>query len=345
MPSQGLKWSRRIAGLISKVSFHGIENMLRPAFFRSALLIALLILLVSVACGRNDNGFDLTGSLVPADQIHLGGPPRDGIPSIDRPEFIAAADASFLAEKDRVLGLARDDQARAYPIAIMNWHEVVNDRFGEDSIAVTYCPLCGTGMAFRSDAGGRRLSFGVSGLLYNSDVLLYDRGTESLWSQLLMRAVAGPLKGERLTQVPLAHTSWGAWKAEHPDTKVLSTETGFRRDYGQDPYAGYSGNVEVYFPVSASSRRYHPKERVLGLAVDGRFKAYPFAELSRTGHKEISDRFAGLDLTIRFDRTAESARAFDADGRELAAVSGFWFAWFAFHPETEVFSADNVGAD
>jgi len=319
--------------------------MLRPGFFRSAVLVALLIVLVSVACGRDNNGFDLAGALVPADQIHLGGPPRDGIPSIDRPKFIVAADADFLADTDRVLGLAVDGQARAYPIAIMNWHEVVNDRVGEESVAVTYCPLCGTGMAFSSGVGGRQLTFGVSGLLYNSDVLLYDRGTESLWSQLLMQAVAGPLKGEQLTPVPLTHTSWSAWTTEHPDTKVLSTETGFRRDYGQDPYAGYAENSEVYFPVSASSRRYHPKERVLGLAVDGRFKAYPFAELSRTGHKEISDRFAGLDLTIRFDRTAESARAFDTEGRELTAVSGFWFAWFAFHPETEVFSADNAGVD
>jgi hypothetical protein len=218
---------------------------------------------------------------------------------------------------------------------------VVNDRIGSESIAVTYCPLCGTGIAFLPPAGSGKHGFGVSGLLYNSDVLLYDRETESLWSQLRMQAVAGPLRGERLTAVPLTHTSWGAWRAEHPDTQVLSTDTGFDRDYARDPYAGYTASSEIYFPVSASSRRYHPKERVLGLEVDGRFKAYPFAELSRSGHTEISDSFAGSRLTIRFDPTAESARAFDESGAEVAAVTGFWFAWYAFHPETEVYTTSD----
>jgi len=314
--------------------------MHRRGFYRSASLLVLLTVLVSVACGRDDNGFDLKGSLVPADQIHLGGPPRDGIPSIDRPKFLAAGQADFLADSDRVLGLVQGGQARAYPIAIMNWHEVVNDKIGEASIAITYCPLCGTGVAFLSQAGTGDRSFGVSGLLYNSDVLLYDRETESLWSQLLMQAVAGPRKGERLTAVPLTHTSWGAWKAGFPATRVLSTDTGHRRDYDRDPYAGYGENQDVYFPISASSRRYHPKERVLGVEIDGHFKAYPFAELSRTGMQQISDSFAGRVLTIRFDPTASSARAFDQDGRELVAVTGFWFAWYAFHPATEVFSAE-----
>ena len=156
-----------------------------------------------------------------------------------------------------------------------------------------------------------------------------------------MQAVAGPLKGERLTAVPLAHTSWQAWKMEHPGTRVLSTETGFRRDYGRDPYAGYAGSSDIYFPVSAESRRYHPKERVLGIEIDGRFKAYPFTELARTGRTEISDGFAGRKQVVRFDPSAESARIFDEHGRELVALTGFWFAWYAFHPDTEVYTADD----
>lgn len=314
--------------------------MNRLRLHRSVALLVSVTLLVSAACARDKNGFDLEGSLVPAEEIHLGGPPRDGIPSIDQPRFVVAVQADFLADSDRVLGLVRGGQSRAYPVAIMNWHEVVNDQVGRESIAVTFCPLCGTGVAFKSETRGMQLDFGVSGLLYNSDVLLYDRETESLWSQLLMQAIAGPLMGERLNAVPLVHTSWGAWRMEHPDTQVLSTETGFERDYSRDPYASYAGHSDVYFPVSAESSRYHPKERVLGVEIDGRFKAYPFAELSRTGKQQISDSFAGSLLTISFDETHGVARAFDQDGRELATVTGFWFAWYAFHPGTEVFSAD-----
>lgn len=314
--------------------------MNRRSLHSSVSLLVSLTLLVSAACARDNNSFDLEGSLVPAEEIHLGGPPRDGIPSIDQPRFVVAAQADFLADSDRVLGLVRGGESRAYPVAIMNWHEVVNDQIGKESIAVTYCPLCGTGVAFKSGARGMQLGFGVSGLLYNSDVLLYDRETESLWSQLLMRAIAGPLTGERLSAVPLVHTSWRAWRMEHPDTLVLSTATGFERDYSHDPYMSYAGRSDVYFPVSAESSRYHPKERVLGVEIDGRFKAYPFAELSRTGKQQIGDRFAGRLLTISFDATHGDARAFDQDGRELATVTGFWFAWYAFHPGTEVFSAD-----
>jgi len=313
--------------------------MLRPGFSAAAVLL-LLSMTLTVACARDHNGFDLTDSLVPADEIHLGGPARDGIPAIDSPKFLAATEADFLKGSDRVLGLVRNGEARAYPVSIMNWHEVVNDKVRGDSIAITYCPLCGTGVAFVSDRkdGGQR--FGVSGLLYNSDVLLYDRETESLWSQLLMQAVAGPRSGERLAAVPLVHTSWVAWQTEHPETSVLSTETGYTRDYRRDPYVGYAGSADVYFPLSASSGRYHPKERVLGLEIDGLYKAYPFAELSRTQEAEINDSFAGRRLVVRFDQAAESARVFDENGRELASVTGFWFAWYAFHPSTEVFAAD-----
>ena len=134
------------------------------------------------------NGFDVGNASIPVDEILPGGPPRDGIPAIDNPVFMDAQKATFLSEDDRVIGIARHGITRAYPIAILNWHEIVNDRIGQESIVVTYCPLCGTGMVF---AAGSALSFGVSGLLYNSDVLMYDRQTDSLWSQLKMEAVSG----------------------------------------------------------------------------------------------------------------------------------------------------------
>jgi len=238
------------------------------------------------------NGFDLGGALVPIEEIEHGGPPRDGIPAIDRPRFIAPGNASFLSDSDRVLGIDRNGIRKAYAVKILNHHEIVNDSFGQEAVVVTYCPLCGTGMAFLATADGSTRSFGVSGLLYNSDVLLYDRETGSLWSQLMKQAIAGPLRGERLQQIAMSHTSWGDWRNRHPDTLVLSTDTGSRRNYERSPYAGYENSKELYFPVSKMDPRYHPKELVIGLSVNGMHKAYPFLELSRTDG-DIKDSSAG----------------------------------------------------
>jgi hypothetical protein len=175
-------------------------------------LLALLVVAASAAAAQTRgpseyNGFDVSGALIPVGAIERGGPPRDGIPAIDRPQFVSAARAGLRAD-DRILGLAFNGVTRAYPVRILNWHEVVNDRFGEVPVAITYCPLCGTGVAFDARLGERVLDFGVSGLLYNSDVLLYDRGTQSLWSQSMQLAVTGPLKGTRLQALSLEHTSW-----------------------------------------------------------------------------------------------------------------------------------------
>lgn len=300
------------------------------------LLVAAALAVVSALDADSANGFDLSGSLVPADEIHRGGPPRDGIPALDEPVFQDAA-AAALRPDARVLGLVIDGIGKAYPIAIMNWHEVVNDRFGEQTVTVTFCPLCGTGVAFATGDGDDGLRFGVSGLLFNSDVLLYDRQTESLWSQLMMQAVSGPKRGERLRPLPLAHTSWAAWQRTHPDTLVLSRDTGHFRDYDRDPYAGYREARGLYFPVTARSSRFHPKERVLGVEIDGRFKAYPFSELARGGERSVNDRIGGSAIRVEYDRVAESASAFAADGTPLPAVTSFWFAWYAFHPDTEVY--------
>jgi hypothetical protein len=298
-----------------------------------------LIAVIAYAIGRENNGFDLSDTLVPANEIHLGGPPRDGIPAIDHPRFVSADQATFLEPTDRVLGLRQNGVAKAYPIKILNWHEVVNDRFAEEPVAITYCPLCGTGIAFAAGDPGQQRTFGVSGLLYNSDVLLYDRETESLWSQLLMQAISGSAKGEELTPLPSVHTTWRGWLEEHPDTLVLSTHTGFDRDYEENPYASYDTDKALYFPVRTQSARFHPKERVLGLEIGGQFKAYPYTELARHEKSTFRDTVNGQQITIQFDLANESAQAIDHTGRLLPATTSFWFAWFAFHPETEVFEA------
>ena len=146
------------------------------------------------------------------------------------------------------------------------------------------------------------------------------------------------MKGTRLTMLPLVHTTWSEWRAEHPDTHVLSRENESARDYDRDPYAGYEDSSGVWFPVAKKDPRYHPKEPVLGLEIEGRFKAYPFAELSRT-KGEVTDRFADRDLVVRYSPDSRSARIVRNDGVELPVVQSYWFAWYAFHPETEVYTA------
>ena len=290
------------------------------------------------------NGFDVANASVPTQAIQRGGPPKDGIPAIDRPKFVRAEQAR-LAGDDRILGVFLNGQARAYPVRILNWHEVVNDRFpgpsGDRAVVVTYCPLCGTGMAFDPPARAGAAGFGVSGLLYNSDVLLYDRATQSLWSQILATAISGPLKGTRLQPVPLTHTSWVDWRRRHPATEVLSTDTGFERDYVRDPYAGYDRIQRLMFDVQHRDDRFPLKEWVLGLQVNGVPKAYPFSALARTvdARGELSDTVGGKKLRIRYDRAHGTAEAFDDQGRLLPGTMAYWFAWVAFHPKTEVLRA------
>ena len=304
-------------------------------------------MLATPVFSQSMNGFDLRGALVPVAEIEHGGPQKDGIPAIDKPDFLSAGFAAFLTVSDPVLGLSIGGDSRAYPIRIMNWHEVVNDHFGKQPVVVTYCPLCGTGVAFAARVAGRELDFGVSGLLYNSDVLLYDRQTQSLWSQLLGKAISGPLKGTELQRLALTHTNWGDWRRLHPDTRVLSANTGRARPYQRNPYAGYETTEELYFPVAFRSAGFHPKERVLGVALGGQYKAFPFVELEKAARRqgdarsdlELRESLAGQVVWIRFNTVAGRATAHDAQGKQLPAVVGFWFAWFAFHPETLIYRA------
>jgi len=303
-----------------------------------SLLMSLLLSMTSIVWAIERNGFDLSDSRVPIAEIHGGGPARDGIPALDHPAFIAADQADFLDPDDRVLGLSRHGVAKAYPIAILNWHEVVNDQFGAESVVVTFCPLCGTGMAFLATVDGQALTFGVSGLLYNSDVLLYDRQTESLWSQIMTTAITGPMQGQRLTMTPVAHTSWADWRERHPDTLVLSPETGHQRDYDRDPYAGYVQSEQVMFPLRFKSQRFHPKEAVIGVVIDGHAKAYPFSELERAT-PPLTDTLGARPVRIEYDAEHRTGRVLDATGQEIPSVIGFWFAWYGFHPDTEVYAA------
>ncbi|MAZ67463.1 hypothetical protein CL652_01685 [bacterium] len=270
---------------------------------------------------------------VPDNEILSGGPGKDDIPSIDNPKFVSVKEASFLNDDEFGIGIVVDDVARFYPFQILVWHEIVNDSIAGMPLAVTYCPLCRTGVAYERSIGGEVVEFGVSGMLWKSNLLMYNRSEpESLWSQVLGRAVKGPLTGTRLTIYPSDTVQFGDWKRAHPNTQVLSRDTGVFRLYGTDPYGDYYTNRDVSFGVSFSDTRLHPKEYVFGIERDGKFKAY-VADSLPVG--TTTDLFAGATITIEKSSTGE-VRMF-ADGEPLPIIGGFWFSWLAVHENTELF--------
>lgn len=284
------------------------------------------------------NGFDLSDALIPLNEIKRGGPPRDGIPSIDQPVFLSASDQHSLNNNDQVLGVYLNGIAKAYPIDIMDWHEIVNDKFDGKGVFITYCPLCGSGIAFSSEFKSINLEFGVSGLLYNSDVLMYDRKTLSLWSQLMGKAVSGEYKNTSLEMIPTYNISWGQWEKRHPGTQVMSRETGYDRDYDNPPYKGYDKSNYLYFPVSNSDERYSLKTWVFGIELDGKYKAYPFPELEKSNNK-FRDKINGIEIDVQYNPESRSAIFTTLSVKEIPSITLFWFAWMAFHPKSEVFKS------
>ena len=301
-----------------------------PQILHLALLTALL----------TANGFDISDALIPARDIYWGGVSKDGIQSIDQPKFVAATEADFLHDKDRVLGISRNGIAKSYPIRTLDRHEIVNDYFGDESVVVTYCPLCYSGMSFALGADSVARTFGVSGLLYNSDVLLYDRQTGSLWSQIMSRAVSGPLKGTEITPIVTANTTWRDWRTRFPETLVLSNDTGFLSKWRSSPYEEYQRSRQLMFPVANRSNLYSNKERVLGVSVDGAHKAYPFKELREHGEPSFADSVNGADVMLEWSEDDDYARVMGENGKEIPSVIVYWFAWYAFHTDTEVYQAE-----
>jgi hypothetical protein len=206
--------------------------------------------------------------LIPQSQLVNGGPGRDGIPALNRPAAVAAAAGDrFLRPDSLVVGVAVGAEARAYPHNVLWWHEIVNDELGGRPIVVSYCPLTGSGLVYDAVIGGRTLTFGVSGLLFDNNLVLFDRATDSLWSQMRVQSVCGTLSSTTPTLLPVVQSTWAAWKALHPATTVVSFDTGFARNYNQYPYGNYDqlGDNSLLFPQSFVDPRRPPKELVIGI--------------------------------------------------------------------------------
>ncbi len=314
---------------------------------------------------------------VPLGKIVEGGPPPDGIPSIDRPYFVSATNATFLSDNQLVIGLSYGGEAKAYPLLILVWHEIVNDVVNGTPIAVTYCPLCFSTVAFVRVIDGQTVTFGTSGKLYDNNLVMYDRTTKSLWSQMWGQAIAGNLTGKVLQRIPIDVMPWGVWKNLYPNTVVLSEKTGYDRPYGVDPYAeqAYYSTPYLLFPLDHQDNRLPVKTRVLGIVISGVAKAYPLGDFNTTSaiQDEVGNQsvvlfsigdgsaraFAPLDEGISLHFTYQNGAFVDQEtgsrwnydgiaisgplsGQHLqryVTVTSFWFAWAAFYPETSLYGA------
>lgn len=277
---------------------------------------------------------------VPLDEIIGGGPPKDGIPSIDVPKFVSVSEATFITDNEPGLAVSLNGIDRFYPFQIMVWHEIVNDTFGNQRVLVTYCPLCLSGIVFDPVVQGERVEFGTSGKLWNSNLVMYDRKTDSLWSQILGEAIVGEMTGAKLTVLPSDQVRFGDWKKLHPQGEVLSRDTGATRFYGRDPYGDYyTDNSDVGFGVKTRDNRLENKDFVLGLVIDGKAKAYFPPAIKAKG--EVTDNFAGKVIIARYEKDIDAVRLFErkADGllERINPFSAFWFSWVAAHPDTELY--------
>jgi Protein of unknown function (DUF3179) len=257
---------------------------------------------------------DFTKRLVPLAEFQAGGPPKDGIPAIDEPRYTRADDVEFLEDREPVILLTVDGESRAYPLQILTWHEIVNTRLGDTPVAVTFCPLCNTAIVFDRRVDGAELTFGTTGKLRDSDLVMYDRQTESWWQQFSGRALVGELAGTKLRQLSARIVSWAEFKQKHPSALVLNRDTGYARDYGTNPYAGYD---DVDSPPYFASRnedddRLPPKERVVYVEVGKELFAVPYSALAAKRTIEI-ETTAGK-LVVRWRRRLGPRRGCDRRG-------------------------------
>jgi hypothetical protein len=296
---------------------------------------------------------DFSKHTVPLGEFASGGPGKDGIPAIDEPGFVSVDEAAaWLADREPVIEFELEGEARAYPLQILVWHEIVNDELAGTPVAVTFCPLCNTALVFDRRLDGRVLDFGTTGNLRHSDLVMYDRQTETWWQQFGGEAVVGELAGERLEQLPARIVAWEDFARRHPDGDVLSRDTGFGREYGRNPYAGYDDvDSGPFFPAKgAEDERLLPKERVVFIELGDDAVAVPFSVLAKA--KRIEVEVGGERLEVRWLPGVRSALDSPAvsGGREVgsaevrsletgeavASDQPFWFAVASFRPDIRI---------
>ena len=310
-------------------------------------------------------------SINPSELIS-GGPPKDGIPSIDNPKFESVPAANkYLSDDLLGIGVVSGDSQRFYPFQILVWHELVNDTFEGTPILVSYCPLCGTAIVFDRRVNNKTYEFGVSGKLYNSDLVMYDRQTDSYWVQVTGKAIIGELTDSELELYPLfENAKWGDWKKRYPNSEVLSRDTGATRDYNRIPYEGYEDSPSLLFPVNNKDDRLETKDWVSGVVINDIAKAYPHKKMGEVGLVNdtigstsiltVKDPQDGIKIFERgslvfeinengelqdnktksiwdYNGVSTSGTLIGTELTRIPSIPSFWFGWVAFYPETLLF--------
>ncbi len=285
--------------------------------------IKFLIIIFTFFFSCREDSSDLPGGggssdwLIPINQVLDGGPGKDGIPALENPDSKGVDEISYLSDNDIVIGFQSDGAARAYPLKILDWHEIINDDLNGKKVAIIYCPLTGTGIAWKRTINGEVTTFGVSGLLYNANLIPYDRLTDSNWSQMRLDCVNGPLSGEVIETYHLVETTWKTWKEMFPNSTVVSTNTGFSRDYNRYPYGDYkTNNSKLLFPVSSTDSRIPGKERVLAVIENKKAKVFQFKNFDG-GTSIITNQFEGLDFVVVGNKGKNFMAAFEKKIKDI----------------------------
>lgn len=304
-------------------------------------ILALSLLIFIGACTSlgsvNTKDSQTKEGEVPLDEIVSGGPPRDGIPPIDKPKFVSVDKAKDFVKDDTLGILVKvSDEQRFYPYNILTWHEIVNDEVGGKPLSITFCPLCATGIVFERQVGQRVLDFGTSGKLYQSNLVMYDRQTDTLWSQAEGRAIRGEMFPTRLNIYPSSILEFSKAAELKPDMKVLSTDTGHIRNYKLNPYQGYEESEVIYFPIKNSDERLPAKLLIYGISIDSKFKAYDYDKLIQ--QRTLMDTLNGhaLEITVNaedeiivFDKTANL---------RIVGFNSYWFSFATHNPDAEIWT-------
>jgi hypothetical protein len=279
-----------------------------------------------------------TYSKIQLSDLVSGGPPKDGIPSIDNPKFVSIEDSEWIDDNSDIFLIIGENTIKAYPQPILVWHEIVNNEIDGVPVAITYCPLCGSTVAYKRVINDEPVEFGTTGLLYNSNLVMYDRKTKSYWTQIRGEAVIGELTGTKLEKIPLQTMKWKDAKIRFPQAEVLSKETGFSRSYGTDPYTDYYQREEILFPVKSAQSDYDlgAKTIIIGITINNDSRAY--TEFDLLTQRNITDTLGGEIIELIKEPDGFMTITNKQTGDTIPWERDFWFAWLAFHPDTTVYS-------